>query len=94
MNGTIELDTGGYGPTDIGFNDGCVSLELWLTSKDGSRKLLWESSYYDSDDFEKHTDMRQELKEIFTSLGLDIGKVENLDENCVYDWEYKECLDQ
>lgn len=93
MSSTIELDTGGYGSTDLDFDDGCVSIELWLTSKDGNRKLLWESSHYDNNDFEKHVEMREELRETFTSLGLDISKVINFDEDCVYDWEYKECLD-
>jgi hypothetical protein len=92
MNGIIELDTGGYGSSSDEYDDGCVSLELWLTSKDGTRKLLWESNHYDNDDFERHIEMKVELEEIFTSLGLDISKVANLNESCIYDWEYKECL--
>ncbi len=91
----IELDTYGYGGCDYDDCDGCgdygcsgICLKVTV---DGRVKTLWESGLYDNDP-ELADSLREELKEIFVVLGLDINEVMYLLENCIYDWEYEKCL--
>ena len=54
--------------------------------KDG--KLLWESSYVDTDDISIYG-LREEVREECLKRGIDISAIEDFNQNYVGDWEYK-----
>ncbi len=86
----ITLEVGGCGD-DVGedyYEVGYMYLELYAHFQNGMMNQIWEGSTYDNNDAIASKEMREELKEAFLELGLDINEVIDLSSSCVHDWEY------
>jgi len=86
----LYFDTGGCaGDAYEGhYYAGYWYLELRCKLSDGTSCRIWDSSWYDDDDFGMYPELRQDVTELFAELNLDINKIVDFQEDCVWDWEY------
>jgi hypothetical protein len=83
----LKLVPDGYSGCDCCGYGGCSYVQLWLDDK-----LIYESDWYENHPDEwndMYKELRKEIGEIFSELGLDTNLIEDYEDDCIWDWEFE-----
>lgn len=87
----FKLETDGWyddGADGGSYDPGYYALELWERIS-GVWKCVWESSHIDGDEIGGHATIKSELIEAMPNFGLTPDDIEDIDSDCIYDWEIR-----
>lgn len=85
----FKLETDGWWDAGEDYYDpGYRLLELWQLDGE-SWKQVWESSAVDGDEIGGDEIIKAELLEVLPRFGLTPDDIEDIDSNCIYDWEIR-----